>query len=213
MTEQAYWTVAAPAEAEVTVKRSRFIGLVAPARTPEDISRHLAYARTRWPRASHYCHASVLHTPFLERISDDGEPSGTAGKPMLAVLRGAGLADVTAVVTRYFGGTLLGTGGLVRAYAQALQEALKTASRVRMAPGFRLSLRMAYTLYDSFMHKLAPLAVGAVESVFTDEVLIGLTIPAAAAEAFERRLEALGPVSREGRQALYVPVDGDGRGF
>ena len=128
-----YLTLAREAEAEIEVKRSRFLCTL---RRVEDEAGARAVVealrRQHWD-ARHHCSAFRLH-PDVERSSDDGEPAGTAGAPMLEVLRGhsgSGVSDVVAVVTRWFGGTLLGAGGLVRAYGDAVREALAEAGTLR----------------------------------------------------------------------------------
>lgn len=129
-----YLTVAAGPDltAEVEVKRSRFIGVVRRVADEGAAKALVAERRTAHHAARHHCSAFVLGADgSLQRASDDGEPSGTAGQPILDVLTGRGLSDVAAVVTRYFGGTLLGAGGLVRAYSDAVVAALEQASFVR----------------------------------------------------------------------------------
>ncbi|MFD1504558.1 YigZ family protein [Georgenia yuyongxinii] len=125
----------ADVHAETEVRRSRFITLLRRV-GDEDAARALVTdARHRYPDARHHCSAFIVDIPGanrVERSSDDGEPAGTAGMPMLEVLRGSGLTDVAAVVVRYFGGIKLGTGGLVRAYSEAVQAALDGAARVRL---------------------------------------------------------------------------------
>lgn len=123
-------------ETDLEVKRSHFLGRAA--RTDDEAAARafIASVRSQYPDARHHCSAFTVMVPGaqpIERSSDDGEPSGTAGGPMLDVLRGTGLVNTTVVVTRYFGGTLLGTGGLARAYSQAAADALDAASRVRLA--------------------------------------------------------------------------------
>jgi uncharacterized YigZ family protein len=124
-----YLTLARSAAAELEVKRSRFLCTLERVES-EDAARALvARLRRDHPDARHHCSAFVIGPPPVpvERSSDDGEPAGTAGAPMLEVLRGRGLSDVAAVVTRWFGGTLLGTGGLARAYADAVRAAADLA--------------------------------------------------------------------------------------
>ncbi|PHP51706.1 IMPACT family protein [Actinomyces ruminis] len=123
-------------ETDLEVKRSHFLGRAARTEDEAAARAFIASVRTRYPDARHHCSAFTVLVPGaqpIERSSDDGEPSGTAGGPMLDVLRGTGLVNTTVVVTRYFGGTLLGTGGLARAYSQAAADALNAASRVRLA--------------------------------------------------------------------------------
>ena len=122
------------AETELEVRRSRFITTLARVDTENAARAVIAETRQRYPDARHHCSAFIVEVPDalpIERSSDDGEPSGTAGMPMLDVLRGAGVAQAVAVVTRYFGGVLLGTGGLVRAYSESVASALAAAPRVR----------------------------------------------------------------------------------
>ena len=122
------------AESELEVKRSRFIATLARADSEEAARDVIASVRGAYPDARHHCTAFVVEVPGaqpIERSSDDGEPAGTAGMPMLETLRGAGVSQAVAVVTRYFGGVLLGTGGLVRAYSDAVSLALDGTPRVR----------------------------------------------------------------------------------
>lgn len=123
-----YRTLAGAATAEVEAKRSRFRCTLERVESEEQARAVVERCRSAHPDARHHCSAFVIGPcSELERSSDDGEPSGTAGAPMLDVLRGQGVSDVAAVVTRWFGGVLLGTGGLTRAYAQAVREALAAA--------------------------------------------------------------------------------------
>ena len=118
---------------EFEVKRSRFIGWIARATTEEEAREVINAAREEYPDARHHCSAFIVHQDAaqpLERSSDDGEPSGTAGKPMLEVLKGSGMQDVVAVAIRYFGGIKLGTGGLVSAYTESVADTLEQVTRV-----------------------------------------------------------------------------------
>lgn len=118
---------------EFEVKRSRFFGWVARATTEEEARAVIAAAREEYPDARHHCSAFIVHQDGaqpIERSSDDGEPSGTAGKPMLEVLKGSGMQDVVAVAIRYFGGIKLGTGGLVSAYTASVADTLEQVTRV-----------------------------------------------------------------------------------
>ncbi|QGF25138.1 DUF1949 domain-containing protein [Raineyella fluvialis] len=122
---------------ELEIKRSRFITWLRRVDDEAAARALLAEARDAYPDARHHCSAWVIAVPDAQPLwhsSDDGEPSGTAGRPMLDVLVGSGLTDVAVVVVRYFGGTLLGTGGLVRAYSDAVASALALAPRVRLVP-------------------------------------------------------------------------------
>lgn len=127
------------------IQKSRFIAYLIPLREEGDFERELLSVKTTHPQANHHCYASI-EGPFGQfvRSSDDKEPHGTAGSPMLQVLQGAKLTDVLGVVVRYFGGTLLGTGGLVRAYSSTLQEALKNANRVSQKTILTYKITVAY---------------------------------------------------------------------
>ncbi|MGO2863792.1 MAG: IMPACT family protein [Brevibacterium sp.] len=126
-----YRTIRRTAEAEVEIKRSRFLALLAPVVDEAAAREVIAERRSAHPKARHHCTAFILDPDSrTQRFNDDGEPAGTAGAPILDVLAGHELTYVVAVVTRYFGGTLLGAGGLVRAYGQATSAAVATASIV-----------------------------------------------------------------------------------
>lgn len=138
-------TIAAPVEHELVIKKSRFIATVEPVGSVEDADAVIARLRKQWWDARHNCTAMV--TGLLgdqARSSDDGEPSGTAGVPMLEVLRRRELTDVVAVVTRYFGGVKLGAGGLVRAYSSAVSEALDLAALVNRQSLTQVTIDVAH---------------------------------------------------------------------
>lgn len=131
-------------EIDLEIKRSHFLGLAARTTSEAQAREFIASRRALYPDARHHCSAFIIANPGTtptERSNDDGEPSGTAGKPMLEVLRGSQIFDVTVVVTRYFGGTLLGTGGLVRAYSQATAQALEQLSLCRRSQQYLWQLR------------------------------------------------------------------------
>lgn len=131
-------------EIDLEIKRSHFLGLAARTTSEAQAREFIASRRALYPDARHHCSAFIIANPGAtptERSNDDGEPSGTAGKPMLEVLRGSQIFDVTVVVTRYFGGTLLGTGGLVRAYSQATAQALEQLSLCRLSQQYLWQLR------------------------------------------------------------------------
>lgn len=140
-----YQTIAEPAEAELEISRSRFLARIERVETEAAARAVISAARDAHPRARHHCSAFVLGPDQrTQRSNDDGEPSGTAGAPMLDALTSAGLSDAVAVVTRYFGGVLLGAGGLTRAYRAAVAEAVLGARRVTRAPRRRVAILAAY---------------------------------------------------------------------
>ena len=131
-------------EIDLEIKRSHFLGLAARTTSEAQAREFIASRRALYPDARHHCSAFIIANPDAtptERSNDDGEPSGTAGKPMLEVVRGSQIFDVTVVVSRYFGGTLLGTGGLVRAYSQATAQALEQLSLCKRSQQYLWQLR------------------------------------------------------------------------
>ena len=173
-----YQTVSGESTGEYTEKRSRFIGSLVHVSSEEEALAFIEEKRKKYWDARHNCYAYILAGgEGLSRFSDDGEPSGTAGKPMLEVLKGANLADVCLVVTRYFGGTLLGTGGLVRAYTAAAEEAAAAAVRITMARGMRLIIRAEYTDAGKLQYLFAKEEAKVLFSDYTDRVAYTLIVP------------------------------------
>lgn len=140
-----YQTIAKPAAAELEISRSRFLTRIERVETEAEARTVIAAARDEHPKARHHCSAFVLGPgQRTQRSNDDGEPGGTAGAPMLDALTSAGLSDVVAVVTRYFGGVLLGAGGLTRAYRAAVADAVLNAERVTRAQRQEVLVRTSY---------------------------------------------------------------------
>lgn len=166
-----YNTIDHIGQGEYEEKKSRFLGAAYPVKSPEEAQEILAGIRKQYYDARHHCSAYVLGSDRLnKRSSDDGEPQGSAGAPILAVIDGAECTDVLIVVTRYFGGTLLGTGGLVRAYTAAAQAALADAGIVRMQEGEILALTMAYPFYDKVTYLLGQEGIKILDTQYTDKV-------------------------------------------
>ena len=131
---------------EITEKKSRFIAQIVPVTTEEEAAAFLASVKKKYWDAKHHCSAFVIGSDGrCMRSNDDGEPSGTAGRPILETLLDAGVYNAMAVVTRYFGGTLLGTGGLIRAYRDATAEALSKCVLLKQIAGVRIDVTMEYT--------------------------------------------------------------------
>ena len=144
-----YKSVKQCSEAEYTVNRSRFIGRCFPVESEEAALCLLGDIRKKHWDATHNCFAYRIGDNAAARFSDDGEPGGTAGKPIMDVLTGRGLTNVLCVVTRYFGGILLGAGGLVRAYSKSAADAVTKAGIVSYLPGTILDIPMAYSRYGT----------------------------------------------------------------
>ncbi len=170
-----------------TISRSRFITTVAAAETPGQARDFVALIRAEFPDATHHCYAYVAGPPGSTAqigMSDDGEPGGTAGRPMLAVLLGSGVGDVVAVVTRYFGGAKLGTGGLVRAYSGGVKSALGNLPLREKILRRSLRLTGAYHWISALDKLLPAYEAQVVERSFDAEVTWNLTVP-------EEHLDAL----------------------
>ena len=163
---------------EIEEKKSRFIAHVEPVCSEEDALEYLAKIKKRYWDARHNCYAYVLGGRHqLQRCSDDGEPAGTAGRPMLDVLLREDVHDCIVVVTRYFGGTLLGTGGLVRAYQKATQEGLAASVILERREGYLLTVKTDYTAAGRIRHTLAREEIAAIDSRYTDHVEFDLMVP------------------------------------
>lgn len=156
---------------EIVEKKSRFIAHVFPVDSEEEAMGHIEAIRKEYWDARHNCHAFVIgeHNE-ISRCSDDGEPSGTAGRPILEVLTGAGVHNALIVVTRYFGGTLLGTGGLVRAYSQASQAGLAASRIIRKQPGYKVTIHTDYNGVGKLQYIVAKLELAILDTRYTDAV-------------------------------------------
>lgn len=175
--------------AEITEKKSRFIATVEPVRSPEDANALIARVRKQYWDARHNCSAMVIgENGEFTRCSDDGEPAGTAGRPMLAVLTGADVTDVCVVVTRYFGGILLGTGGLVRAYSEAVRAGLAACAAAERVDGLRLRIRTDYNGIGKVQYLLGQRALPVTDTVYTDAVEIETVVPSADAPSLKSAL-------------------------
>lgn len=174
---------------EYEEKKSRFIATVRPCETEEEASAFIEEIKKKYWDARHNCSAYVIGTRGeLTRCSDDGEPSGTAGRPMLEVLLGSGVRNVAVVVTRYFGGVLLGTGGLVRAYTQAVQAGLEACTVGNMRFGHELKVVTDYNGIGKILYLLenGGLKPAAVE--YTEKVTLTIVVPAENAEGLRKSI-------------------------
>ena len=167
------------------VKGSRFIATAAPVASADAAAARLADARAAHPTASHTAYAWRIHGPSIaERASDDGEPSGTAGRPILQCLQGRGLTDVAVTVTRYFGGTKLGTGGLARAYGGAAATALEAASVVALVPIETWRVRCSYAALGAVQAAIAVLELVARDLEYAADVVLLVDVETPDAPAF-----------------------------
>ena len=165
---ESYITVVGETAAEYTEKRSRFIATLKHCKTEEEAAEFINALKSKYWDACHNCYAYSVENGALKRFSDDGEPHGTAGKPILSVIEGASITNVCIVVTRYFGGVLLGTGGLVRAYTKAAADAAAKITKAVMTLGTVFSAECDYSSAER-LAKLIADAGGSVENTFYAE--------------------------------------------
>ena len=183
-----YRTVRGAASAEFVEKRSRFIGYISPASTQEEAAQFIDSIRSKHWDATHNVPAYILREGNICRFSDDGEPQGTAGMPALNVLQKEGLTDCALVVTRYFGGILLGGGGLVRAYSHAAKLAVDAGGIVTRALCNLVRVRCDYNFYGR-LASLIPEQGGIIENTaFEDAVTVDFRIPQELEPGFEKKL-------------------------
>lgn len=176
---------------EIEEKKSRFICAVRPVHSEEEAVSFIEGTKKKYWDARHNCSAFVLGSrQEVTRCSDDGEPGGTAGRPMLEVLLSEGLSDVAAVVTRYFGGTLLGTGGLVRAYSGSVREALKNAETGMKRYGVKLQIGTDYGSIGKLQHLFAKRGIEA-ETDYGEEVRFTVIVPLDGAESLKKEVTEL----------------------
>ena len=205
--EMDYRTVQQEAYAEFVERRSRFIGYCKPVSNEEDAVAFIAEKRKENWDAKHHVYAYVLREGQIRRYSDDGEPQGSAGVPVLDVLLKEKLTDCVVVVTRYFGGILLGTGGLVRAYSHGAKIAVDAAVRLDMRQCIQGKIACSYTQYGR-VAALLTASGGAIEdTVYTDDVVVVFHLPTESLPALERELTdySAGSLFVETIQKIFYP--------
>ena len=162
---------------EITEKKSRFIANICPVSTEEEALDFIAKKKKQYYDARHNCYAYIIgRNEDIKRSSDDGEPSGTAGRPMLNILEKEGIYNTAVVVTRYFGGVLLGTGGLVRAYQEATQEGLRNTELVEIRAGFKMHMKIPYTLLGKIQYMCGGLELPIIDTVYEEEISITIIV-------------------------------------
>lgn len=176
-------------EGEIEVKNSRFIAETRPVKSEEEAVAFIAEVKKKYWDARHHCSAFTIGKNHeLTRCSDDGEPAQTAGRPMLDVLLGEDIHNMCVVVTRYFGGTLLGTGGLVRAYSGAVKEGLAMSRVVEKLRAFEMTVRTDYTGVGKIQYILGQEKITVLDSVYTDKVEFRLLVPVARYGDLEKKI-------------------------
>ena len=179
-----YTTLARRAEFRYEEKKSVFIGEASPCEREEDALAFIASVKARFPDARHHVYAYLLRENGKNRYSDDHEPQGTAGMPVLDVIRKNECTDTVVVVTRYFGGVLLGTGGLVRAYTAAAVGALKEAGVVTYRIYRHISLGFSYSDYNKVSKEIEKSGVRIIDTVFGEGVVLTVSLPKEESDAF-----------------------------
>ncbi|MCR5756143.1 MAG: YigZ family protein [Acetatifactor sp.] len=181
-------------EGEIIEKKSRFIATVRKCETEEEAVAFIEEIKKKYWDARHNCSAFVIGSRGeVTRCSDDGEPGGTAGRPMLEVLLGEKIRNIAVVVTRYFGGTLLGTGGLVRAYTQAVKEGIAHCTVGTMKYGHELAVFTDYNGVGKILYLLGQWGIDPLDSEYTDTVCLNIIVPAEDVERLKKELvEATG---------------------
>ena len=176
-------------QGELIEKKSRFIATVRPVETEEEAVTFINETKKKYWDARHNCYAYCIgKKQELKRCSDDGEPSQTAGKPMLDVLTGAGLCDTVVVVTRYFGGTLLGTGGLVRAYTAAAKAGVEASEVIEKIPAVQFLVKVTYNQIGTLLYLLGQRGYSQLESEYAEDVSVRFLVPLTERASMEKQL-------------------------
>nr|WP_330361770.1 YigZ family protein [Blautia sp. CAG:237] len=213
MRMEQYKTVLEGGTGEIVEKKSRFIATVRPVKNEEEALAFLEEMRKKYWDARHNCYAySIGKNREFTRCSDDGEPSGTAGRPMLDVILGEDIYNVAVVVTRYFGGVLLGTGGLVRAYSKAVQEGLAGSLVIEKKKGISLKVTTDYTGIGKIQYIAGERQIPILDSEYTDKVVLKLLVPDAETEAVQKAITegTNGRAGMEKEKELYfAKVNGE----
>ena len=209
--KESYITVSQAAEAEYIEKKSRFIGYVQPVTQEDEALTFIQTIKKKHHDATHNCYAyQIGEYDQLQRSSDDGEPAGTAGRPILEVIKKSQLKNVAIVVTRYFGGILLGAGGLVRAYSKAAQLGIAAASMVRCISGVLYSVTVDYPLWGKLEHYLQQKNYQTQELLFLEKVTAHILLPIEMEAAFLKDMAELSngviQCMSLGEQILRQPV-------
>ncbi|MBR2045806.1 MAG: YigZ family protein [Agathobacter sp.] len=207
----AYRVIYKGGEGEVVEKKSRFIATVKPVESEEEATAFIAEMKKKYWDARHNCSAFVIGAKQeLTRCSDDGEPAQTAGRPMLDVLLKEGVTNVAVVVTRYFGGVLLGTGGLVRAYQKAVQEGIAASQIIEKREGFLLYINTDYNGIGKLQYLFAQKEISILESEYAADVRMTVLVPLERKDEIEKAVieHTNGTARLEwGDETIYGVVD------
>ena len=211
METNGYRAVYEGGQGEIVEKKSRFIATVLPIETEEEALEFIAKMKKKYWDARHNCYAYVIgERQELQRCSDDGEPNGTAGRPMLDVLLHEDIHNTVVVVTRYFGGTLLGTGGLVRAYQKATQTGLENSVIIDKQIGRKLTIGTDYNGLGKLQYLIAKEELTMIDTVYTEKVELILMVPKEKEQSFEKEVTEATSGNADiswGDEVLYAMVE------
>ncbi len=183
-----YTTIKGFATNSFIEKKSEFIGYISPVKTNQEAVDFINEIKSQNRKAKHNVYAYILRDNNITRYSDDGEPQGTAGMPVLDVLQKENLTDVCVVVTRYFGGILLGGGGLVRAYSHACKLAVDASVKMEMHECFEVTLKFDYSLYGKIEYSLPEFEIKMLSDEFADNITLKILVKADMLDKLEEKL-------------------------
>ena len=213
MSENGFKIVYEGGVGEIEEKKSRFIAYVKPVNSEEEASDFIDEIKKKNWDARHNCAAAVIgKNNEFTRCNDDGEPAGTAGKPMLEVLLGEGVHNVAVVVTRYFGGILLGTGGLVRAYQAAVKAGLAASKVAEKRQGVKMTLRTDYNGLGKIQYIMGSMGINCVDTRYTENVEVDVIVPSEQEKEFCNKITegtAGRTLMERGEEVYYIVVDGE----
>ncbi len=186
-----FYTIEKNVETEIVVKKSKFIANIFYISTNKEAEEKIKEIKKKYFDARHNCfsYRVVENDNIIEKSSDDGEPSGTAGGPMLNILQKNNLANILIVVTRYFGGILLGTGGLVRAYSDALLEALEKTQKVKMVSGLELEVTLSYNNFENFKYYCKNHEINIISTNYNENIVCKIDMELEKKVEFDRDYE------------------------
>lgn len=194
---------------EIIEKKSRFIGNVYNVETEEQAVQIIAAIKKKYWDARHSCYAYIIGNDKdsqIQKFSDDGEPSGTAGKPILEVLSGNGMGNCLCIVTRYFGGVLLGTGGLVRAYSMAAKEALNDSETGELIDGAKAYIDVDYTYVGKIQYLCSQYSITIISTDYSQNVTFELMMDIGAENTFQNKLTELSAGKLKLRDILHIKM-------
>lgn len=216
---EAYKTILEGGSGEIVMKKSRFIATVHPVETEDAATEFIEVMKKKYWDATHNCSAYIIGTGKQNRImhcSDDGEPSKTAGRPMLDILMNHELTNLVVVVTRYFGGTLLGTGGLVKAYQSATLEGLSKCKIITKQPGFCIKITTDYNYIGKIQYYFAQDNIPTLSSEYTDIVSVTVLVPQDEQPKLLKKIAEItngSAMIEDLGTAIYSVIDGEVRLF